>query len=372
MNYYTIGKFAKLTGVSTKTLIWYDNIGLLKPDKVNEINGYRYYTNESLKKIFSIKFLQSMDFTINQIMKFSKEEIQNKLKQLEEKIRFIQINKFYLDNFVKQNPSKFKLEVINKNELNGKWLYQKSTQNFDDALIGVNNNKIDEIAESLFFGETIGTDTCEIFTFTNNEVSFRNKKYDILLINNGTKLILYELNAKENKIEYHIYTYTLKSQTYNDTEIKMLFEKQKSKINKDNAQSFDLIDCVDKSLQGNWNLLGEIKESELANFDKNNIQKILIQIWSPAFENLNVDGNVVDVLRENQKYVFFDKIFKASDIKCKILKSKNNYKEYLHFEIFDVYYELLHFKKDEKEYLCLNVDNDLNIDEKLYIYEKVD
>ena len=47
---YTIGQFSKLTGVSTKTLIWYDNVGVLKPEKVDEDNGYRYYSDESLKK----------------------------------------------------------------------------------------------------------------------------------------------------------------------------------------------------------------------------------------------------------------------------------------------------------------------------------
>ena len=66
---YSIGKFSKLTGLSTKTLIWYDNIGLFKPDFVNEENGYRYYSVDSIKRLANIQFLQSLDFSINEIMK---------------------------------------------------------------------------------------------------------------------------------------------------------------------------------------------------------------------------------------------------------------------------------------------------------------
>ena len=38
-----IREFAKLTGVSVRTLHFYDEIGLLKPSSVDEQNGYRFY-----------------------------------------------------------------------------------------------------------------------------------------------------------------------------------------------------------------------------------------------------------------------------------------------------------------------------------------
>ena len=47
-----IKKFAKLTGVSVRTLHYYDEIGLLKPCAVDEQNGYRFY-DESSNKPFS-------------------------------------------------------------------------------------------------------------------------------------------------------------------------------------------------------------------------------------------------------------------------------------------------------------------------------
>ena len=38
-----VREFAALTGVSARTLHYYDEIGLLKPSCVDKWNGYRYY-----------------------------------------------------------------------------------------------------------------------------------------------------------------------------------------------------------------------------------------------------------------------------------------------------------------------------------------
>ena len=39
---YSIRELSDLSGVTTRTLRWYDQIGLLKPGRVAE-SGYRYY-----------------------------------------------------------------------------------------------------------------------------------------------------------------------------------------------------------------------------------------------------------------------------------------------------------------------------------------
>lgn len=40
---FTIGQFAAIHGIHKKTLMWYDQVGLLSPAFVGE-NGYRYYS----------------------------------------------------------------------------------------------------------------------------------------------------------------------------------------------------------------------------------------------------------------------------------------------------------------------------------------
>ena len=40
----SIGEFSNICQVSTKTLRYYAEIGLILPDEINPENGYRYYS----------------------------------------------------------------------------------------------------------------------------------------------------------------------------------------------------------------------------------------------------------------------------------------------------------------------------------------
>ena len=63
----TIKEFATLCGCITQTLRYYDKIDLLKPVKVDQWSGYRYYAKSQAIDFVKIKNLQSADFTINEI-----------------------------------------------------------------------------------------------------------------------------------------------------------------------------------------------------------------------------------------------------------------------------------------------------------------
>ena len=60
-----INEVAKLTGVSARTLQYYDEIGLLIPEKLN--NGYRDYSDENLDKLQKILFYRFLKFKLNDI-----------------------------------------------------------------------------------------------------------------------------------------------------------------------------------------------------------------------------------------------------------------------------------------------------------------
>ena len=62
-----IGDFSRLSRVSIRMLRYYDETGLLKPGKVDDFTGYRYYNEEDLKKSQLIKSLRSLDFSIMEI-----------------------------------------------------------------------------------------------------------------------------------------------------------------------------------------------------------------------------------------------------------------------------------------------------------------
>lgn len=63
---YTIKQLAKLSGVSSRTLRFYDEIGLLKPAFYGE-NQYRYYKEEQLLLLQQILFFRELEFPLNDI-----------------------------------------------------------------------------------------------------------------------------------------------------------------------------------------------------------------------------------------------------------------------------------------------------------------
>lgn len=66
---FTIGQFAALHGINKKTLMWYDEIGLLKPACVKE-NGYRCYSYQQSAALETILMLRELDVSLEQIRQF--------------------------------------------------------------------------------------------------------------------------------------------------------------------------------------------------------------------------------------------------------------------------------------------------------------
>ena len=64
---YRIGEFASQCGLTVKTLRYYDEIGLLKPVKVDDFTGYRYYSDRQLDDVELIKILKTCGFTLEEI-----------------------------------------------------------------------------------------------------------------------------------------------------------------------------------------------------------------------------------------------------------------------------------------------------------------
>ena len=66
---YKIGMFAQMNRVTIKALRHYDDIGLLKPEYVDEINGYRYYTSAQLPQLHRILAMRELGFSLEEIKK---------------------------------------------------------------------------------------------------------------------------------------------------------------------------------------------------------------------------------------------------------------------------------------------------------------
>lgn len=61
-----IGELAEKAGVTPRTIRYYENLGLLRPNE-REGKGFRYYTNTELAKLQKIDCLKSLGLTLEEI-----------------------------------------------------------------------------------------------------------------------------------------------------------------------------------------------------------------------------------------------------------------------------------------------------------------
>lgn len=72
---FKIGDFSKLSRVSIKALRYYDEIGLLKPARVDRFSDYRYYSADQLPRLNRILVLKDLEFSLEQIGRLLGEEV---------------------------------------------------------------------------------------------------------------------------------------------------------------------------------------------------------------------------------------------------------------------------------------------------------
>lgn len=77
----TIGEVSSICRVSTKTLRYYAEIGLILPEEINPENGYRYYSMKQLKTMLLINRLKEYHFSLEEIKAIleSEERMDDKL-----------------------------------------------------------------------------------------------------------------------------------------------------------------------------------------------------------------------------------------------------------------------------------------------------
>ena len=92
-----IREFARLTGVSVRTLHYYDEIGLLRPASVDGQTGYRFYDEGSLLRMQEILFYRELDFPLKSIAEILSSPHYNKEEALEEQRKLLTLKKERLE-----------------------------------------------------------------------------------------------------------------------------------------------------------------------------------------------------------------------------------------------------------------------------------
>lgn len=69
-NLFKIGEVIKIMGITRKTLLVYEDMGLLTPAVKDEESGYRYYSADNMTQIRSIRSLQSLGLSLKEVAEY--------------------------------------------------------------------------------------------------------------------------------------------------------------------------------------------------------------------------------------------------------------------------------------------------------------
>lgn len=95
----TVKEVSELTGVSIRTLRYYDEIDLLKPAKVTEA-GYRLYDENSLKKLRQILFFRELEVSLSEIKAIMKDYENDNRKILETQKMMLEMKRNHLNGII--------------------------------------------------------------------------------------------------------------------------------------------------------------------------------------------------------------------------------------------------------------------------------
>lgn len=67
---FQIGEITKILGVTRKTLLVFENMGLLTPAVKDPVSGYRYYSADNMTQVRAIRSLQELGLTLKEIEEY--------------------------------------------------------------------------------------------------------------------------------------------------------------------------------------------------------------------------------------------------------------------------------------------------------------
>lgn len=153
---YTVQKLSKLAGVSTRTLRYYDEIGILKPARINS-SGYRIYGPKEVDTLQQILFYKELGVNLESIKEIIKapsfdgtralkehhEKLLEKREQLDMLIANVEKTIALTEGRIKMSDIEkfegFKQKQIDENEKKyGKEIREK----YGDEAVNKSNNKL--------------------------------------------------------------------------------------------------------------------------------------------------------------------------------------------------------------------------------------
>lgn len=144
----TVKDVSKLTGVSVRTLHYYDAIGLLTPTKVTNA-GYRMYDDTALSRLQSILLFRELQFSLKEIKEFLDSPDFNQEETIAQQIKLLELQYKHIGeliSFAREIQTKgvktMNFEVFDTNEIEqyktevkSKWGNSKAYQEYEQRVV---------------------------------------------------------------------------------------------------------------------------------------------------------------------------------------------------------------------------------------------
>jgi len=108
----TVNEVSKMTGVSIRTLQYYDKIGLLKPAEYTE-SGYRLYDDAALERLQQILLFRELEFPLKDIRDIVTRSDFDRRKALDQQIELLELKREHIENLISMCLS-LKLKGVKK------------------------------------------------------------------------------------------------------------------------------------------------------------------------------------------------------------------------------------------------------------------
>jgi Predicted transcriptional regulators len=95
----SVSDVSRMTGISVRTLRYYDGIGLLRPTEVTQA-GYRLYNEEALRRLQIILLYRELEFPLKEISEMMSDSRFDMTSALERQIELLQKKKTHIENLI--------------------------------------------------------------------------------------------------------------------------------------------------------------------------------------------------------------------------------------------------------------------------------
>ena len=158
----SVHEVAELTGITARTLHYYDEIGLLKPTKVTEA-GYRMYDDKALSRLQNILLFRELEFHLKEIKEILNSPNFDQSEVIAQQIELLELQYKHIGELItftreiqKKGVTAMNFDVFDKSEIEkyeaevkAKWGNTKAYQEYKQKDIPRNGSNYSKIANEL-------------------------------------------------------------------------------------------------------------------------------------------------------------------------------------------------------------------------------